>query len=222
MIAIMQPYFLPFVGYFQLIDAVDTFVLYDDAQFTKKGFMTTNRMCFAGQEVPFSLNVRDKKKIDIVRNKLVARDEFSKSCRKLKPKLQALPYFDEQLFDDLFRMETDNLFDVLFSQLKLTCDHLGIQTRLVRSSALANTQELVGKDKIIALCDAVGDSQYLNSAGGKALYDKQDMAASGVELHWLTYCPTVGDVAAPYSILQTMAEHPEDKVHGLIKHHEID
>lgn len=221
MIAIMQPYFLPFVGYFQLIDAVDTFVLYDDAQFTKKGFMTSNRVCFDGQEQAFSLNVREKKKVDIIRNKLVAPDEFAKSCRRLKPKLEHLPHFDAGLFNQLTTIETENLFDTLFAQIECVCKHLGIDTKLVRSSSLEDTQHLVGMDKIVALCNAAGDSDYVNSSGGQALYSKEGMATKGIRLHWLTYTPEKGAVSAPYSIIQTLAEHPLDTVQALVRHHDI-
>lgn len=222
MIAIMQPYFLPFIGYFQLIDAVDTFVLYDDAQFTKKGYMTTNRLFLNGSEQPFSLNVRDKKKIDIIRNKTIAVEEFGKACRRQKSNLAKLPFFDAALFDALLTPKSDNLFDYLFTQIQMVCEELDISTKIVRSSDLTDTGHLVGKDKIVALCDAADDHVYLNSSGGKDLYNKETMAEDGIELKWLTYKPSMGDLAAPYSILQTIFELPREDVKKIVEQHMID
>lgn len=218
----MQPYFLPFIGYFQLIDAVDTFVLYDDAQFTKKGFMTTNRLGLADGDQPFSLNVRDKKKIDRIDNKTIATEEFLKSWRRQKAKLARLPFFDEAIFDRLILPQTDNLFDYLSEQIQIVCDMLDIKTHIARSSALANTGHLVGQEKIVALCKAANDFNYLNSSGGKALYSKAGLAASGIELKWLHYQPTVGELTAPYSIIQSLAEMPIDSIKKLAKHHVIE
>ncbi|TNE67861.1 MAG: hypothetical protein EP335_00420 [Alphaproteobacteria bacterium] len=221
MIAIMQPYFVPFIGYFQLVSAVDTFVLYDDVQFTKKGYMTANAINLEGVAETVSLNVRDKSRIDIVRNKTLAADEFAKSLRKLKAKLARRPHFDADLFDRIMTPGSDNLYDYLAGQIATVADHLGIRTRIVRSSDIADTAALKGEDKIVALCQALGDSDYLNSSGGQALYTKEGMAGHGIRLHWLHYRAEADGIMAPNAIIQSLMDHDRAALSALARVHVI-
>jgi hypothetical protein len=206
MIAIMQPYFAPFVGYFQLIACVDTFVVYDDVQFTKKGYMTSNRINLDGHEETISVNVREKSAIALVRDKHIALSEFARTVEKLRARLSRRRFFDASLFDRIMTPRTDNLYDYLGSQIAEIAELLSLRTRIVRSSAIADTRALRGQQKIVALCQALGDLDYVNSAGGNTLYTKEGMAAEGVRLRWLTYRAATEAIAAPYSMIQSISD----------------
>src|SRR5690554_2832006 len=97
-IAIMQPYFLPYLGYWQLLNCVDTFVVYDDVEFTKKGWIHRNRYLSNGSDQMFSLPLKKDSDYLDVRDRYLAdswESEKIKLRRKIEGAYKKAPYFSE-------------------------------------------------------------------------------------------------------------------------------
>ncbi len=93
--AIMQPYFLPYLGYFQLISAVDRFVVYDTIQFTKKGWINRNQMLLNGTATMFSVPVKkDSDYLDVVDRHVADSFDPAKLCNQISGAYRKAPEFD--------------------------------------------------------------------------------------------------------------------------------
>src|SRR5690606_16494989 len=139
-LAIMQPYFFPYVGYFQLINAVDKFVIYDNIQFTKKGWINRNRILNNGRDSLFSLPL--KKGSDYLNiNERRLSDQFDifekdKLLRRIKEVYKKAPYYDDtiNLIERVFNYQEKNLFKFIYFSIKEVVKHLEITTELLVSS----------------------------------------------------------------------------------------
>lgn len=187
-IGIMQPYFWPYLGYFQLINAVDIFVIYDNIKYTKKGWFNRNRYLCNGTDKVFSIPLKKDSDFLDVRDRRIASD-FDKS--QLKNKIRAsyskAPYFESvfRLFCKSVDNEDSNLFEYIYKSVKDICAYLQINTEIVISSTLNVGNELKGKDRVIATCQELNGEEYINPIGGLSLYDKKEFQDNGIELSFL-------------------------------------
>src|SRR2546421_3494048 len=95
-VAIMQPYFFPYIGYFQLISSVDLFIIYDDIKYTKKGWINRNRFLRNGADCVFTVPVRKDSDFLDVKDRLLARDfDRIKLVNQLREAYRRAPHFDE-------------------------------------------------------------------------------------------------------------------------------
>lgn len=185
---IMQPYFLPYIGYFQLIAAVDVFVVYDNIKYTKKGWINRNRMLRDGQDATFSLPLKNASDSLDVREREVAPDfNPAKLLNGFSAAYRRAPFFDATwpLVETILRHEDANLFGFVHHSIVQTCRHLGVTTPIVISSTVPIDHALRGADKVLAICRALGADAYINPIGGTALYDRAHFAANGIALHFL-------------------------------------
>jgi len=191
-LAIMQPYFLPYIGYFQLISAVDLFIVYDNIKYTKKGWINRNRMLQNGKDVMFSLPLRsDSDYLNVCDRYLAVDFNRDKLLSQFKGAYCRAPYFEEtfQLVEDIVRFEEANLFRYLYNSIVTICWHLGITTKIKISSDIAIDHDLKSQDKVLALCEATGASTYMNTIGGLELYSKEKFRESGIELNFIKSKP---------------------------------
>lgn len=187
-VAIMQPYFMPYIGYFQLIASADLFIVYDNIKFTKKGWINRNRMLRNGTDATFSLQLRNDSDFLDVRERYLA-DSFNrdKFLNQFKEAYRRAPYFEQtfRLLEDVVRFPEMNLFDFLHNSIVKTCKHLGITTEIRKSSDVAIDHSLKSQDKVLALCEAVGAKTYINAIGGVELYSKETFEEKGIELQFI-------------------------------------
>src|SRR4051794_5773539 len=155
----MQPYFLPYIGYFQLIAAVDVFVVYDNVQYTKKGWVNRNRLLRAGQSATFSLPLRSDSDSLAIRERQLAPDfDGARLVRQFEGAYRRAPWFGETmtLVERVFGCPERNLFAFLESSIRATCEHIGIPTPIERSSAIAIDPDLRREQRVIAVCTQLG------------------------------------------------------------------
>lgn len=187
-LGIMQPYFLPYIGYFQLIAAVDQFIVYDNIKYTKKGWINRNRMLLNGTDAMFSLPLKkDSDSLDVVQRELAADFDRAKLLNQFKGAYGRAPYFAQifPLLERIVRHEDNNLFRYIHHSLVQTCEHLDIKTEIRISSDIAIDHELTSQDKVIALCRAAGAGTYINAIGGMELYAKEDFSGHGIGLKFI-------------------------------------
>ena len=185
--AIMQPYFLPYIGYFQLINSVDKFVLYDDIKYTKKGWINRNRIC-NGELVTIRLK-KASDYLDVVERNLS--DDWVIQKRKLRNKVQScysksMNYeIGMKIFNNILDYESDNLFEFIYNSLKEINSYLDIKTEIIVSSNLKRNRELSPQDSVIEVCKKLDTNLYINSIGGKSLYRKEQFKLEGISLKFL-------------------------------------
>ncbi len=190
-VAIMQPYFLPYIGYFQLINAVDVFVIYDNIQFSKKGWFHRNRMLQNGADVFFTIPLKsDSDYLDVNKRFLAdswQRDEKDKLIRKIKENYKKAPYFEENwpILESIFKITETNLFDFNFASIQILCQALDIKTELCVSSTIDIDHGLKGADKVLAICQEQRAQQYINPIGGIELYDSEAFENKDIDLCFL-------------------------------------
>ena len=201
----MQPYFFPYIGYFQLIHSVDLFILYDNIKYTKKGWINRNRFLLNGADSVFSVPLRKDSDFLDVKNRAVA-DNFdaAKLVNQLREAYRRAPQFDQAfpIVESAIVAPRRNLFDYIHGTVTDVCRYLGVGTRIVASSSIAIDPALKAEDRVLALCRATGASAYVNAIGGQKLYSREEFEAHGVELkflesHAITY-PQFGDPFVPW------------------------
>jgi hypothetical protein len=227
-LAIMQPYFLPYIGYFQLIAACDLFVVYDNIKYTKKGWINRNRMLRDGQDAMFSLPLQhDADHLDIDSRSLAAAPAPHKWLAQLKGAYRHAPCFAQTLplLEEIARCPEANLFRFLHHALLATCAHLGISTPIRISSSVDIDHGLKGQDKVLALCQALGASHYINAIGGIELYSREAFAQHDIALHFIRSRPLVYPQfgSAPFvpwlSIVDVLMFNPLDAVRNWVHTH---
>ena len=188
----MQPYFFPYIGYFQLIAAVDMFIVYDNIKYTKKGWINRNRMLQNGKNVMFSLPLKsDSDSLDVCERELAADFNRNKLLNQFKGAYRRAPYFEQTfpLVEQIVRYEDANLFRFLHHSIISTCAHLQITTEIKISSDIAIDHDLKNQDKVLALCAAVGASTYVNAIGGTELYSREAFRENGIDLKFIKSKP---------------------------------
>jgi hypothetical protein len=191
-LAIMQPYFLPYLGYFQLIAAVDVFVVYDNIKYTKKGWINRNRMLRDGTDATFTLPLKNASDALDVRERELAPDfNRAKLLNSFSAAYRRAPFFEAtwQIVETIVCHEDANLFRYLHHSIIQICRHLGITTPVVVSSTVPIDHSLRGAEKVLAICRALGADTYINPLGGTSLYTREQFAEHGITLHFLESKP---------------------------------
>src|SRR6267378_1861830 len=128
-VAIMQPYFFPYIGYFQLIGSVDLFVIYDNIKYTKRGWINRNRILRDGADCVFTVPLRkDSDSLD-VRDRAVAVDfDRSKLINQLREAYSRAPQFHEAfpVVEKSIMSPRENLFEYIHGSVVEVCRYLGI------------------------------------------------------------------------------------------------
>ena len=219
-LAIMQPYFLPYIGYFQLIAAVDQFIVYDNIKYTKKGWINRNRMLKNGSDVMFSLPLKkDSDSLDVVHRELAAEFNRDKLLNQFRAVYRKAPYFEQTmpLIEQIVRYQGNNLFAYLHHSIVQICKHLGITTDIRVSSSIAIDHRLQSQEKVLALSKATNAKTYINAIGGMQLYSKEVFQDKGIELKFIKSQPfEYKQFDAPFvpwlSMLDVLMFNPLDAV----------
>jgi hypothetical protein len=219
-LAIMQPYFFPYIGYFQLIAAVDLFIVYDNIKYTKKGWFNRNRLLQNGKDLMFSLPLKsDSDYLDVCERELAASFNRDKLLGQFKEAYRRAPYFAQTfpLVEQIVRYEDTNLFRFLHHSIVKTCEHLGIDTEIRVSSGIAIDHDLKNQDKVLGLCKAVDASTYVNAIGGIELYSKETFREQGIDLKFIRSkpfeYPQFGDAFVPWlSIIDVMMFNSREEI----------
>lgn len=195
-LAIMQPYFLPYIGYFQLMNSVDKFVIYDNIEFTKKGWINRNRILVNGADSFITLPLKKASDFLDVRERFLADfwdDEKKKCLNRIRENYRKSSFFENTmpLIEDIFNFENRNLFDFIFNSVQKIKNHLGIKTEIIISSDLDIDHDLKSSEKVISICRKIGAADYINPIGGLELYDKEVFKTHQINLQFIKSQPFV-------------------------------
>lgn len=185
----MQPYFFPYIGYYQLINAADEFYLYDDVQFIKGGWINRNRvvlnkqisfinLILSGASANKKINEIDVDANPIWKNKLIK--SIQQSYAKTPNSESVMSLINEIIF-----YPEKNLAKYLANSIKKIVQYLEIKTHIIEDSSRFNNQDLQGKERVLDICLKCKTKKYINAAGGKELYDKNYFLQHNIELLFL-------------------------------------
>lgn len=218
----MQPYIFPYIGYFQLINAVDKFVVYDNIQFTKKGWINRNRILVNGKDEYFTLPLKkDSDYLNVDERKLA--ETFStekiKLLRKIKEAYKKAPYFEEAfpVIETIINQQEENLFKFIYQSLINVCRYLEIETEFMVSSSIPIDHTLKAQDKVIVICKQLQASNYINPIGGLELYAKETfnenkLALSFIKSNTITYQQYNNEFVPWLSIIDVMMFNSKEKI----------
>lgn len=185
-LAIMQPYLFPYIGYWQLINAVDTFVIFDDVNFIKKGYINRNSIMVGGKSQQFTLEL-----VGASQNKLINEIEVGNNSKKLLKTIE-ISYKKAQYFEavfpiivDILNQEEKNLSKFIGYSLEKLSDYLEIDTKFIYSSDIKKDNTLKAQDKILDICKKLDATNYINAIGGQELYNKEKFQEHNIQLNFL-------------------------------------
>lgn len=192
-LAIMQPYFFPYLGYWQLIHAVDRFVVYDDVNYIKSGWINRNRILINGVAtyitVPLYQSSSYKRICDTQLQTFI--NWSDKLLKKIENTYKKTPYFTETfpIIEKIILYKTDNLADFLANQLIELSKLMNLDTEIVLTSRIYENHQLSGQERVIDICKCEKTDIYLNAIGGQALYDSKTFSEAGIKLQFIEMKP---------------------------------
>ena len=192
--AIMQPYLFPYIGYFQLIHAVDQFVLYDDVAYIKNGWINRNRYLLNGQAKYFTLSLGGASSFKLINETFILENVNHRTKEKaLKNLVMAYgkaPFFKPvyELIKEIILNPENNIAKYNENIIRKICNLLNIDTRIITSSNLGKDPALKSQDKVIDICKRLHTNVYINAIGGKELYAHDDFERNGMQLKFLKPC----------------------------------
>lgn len=188
-LGIMQPYFFPYIGYWQLMNYVDKYVIYDDVSFIKGGWINRNRILSNGQPVYFNLNIIGASSNKLINEVKVNTNEkvIEKSLKTIKGTYQKAPYFDQvyPLIESILKNKEENLPLFIKKSFEIIANYLDISTEFIISSDLSKNNSLKGQDKVMDICNILKAKTYVNAIGGQKLYSFNEFKENGIYLNFL-------------------------------------
>jgi hypothetical protein len=191
-IAVMQPYVFPYLGYWQLMKSVDTFVIFNDVNFIKKGWIHRNNMLVSGQKKLFTIPLHkasQNKKINEI-DISTTENWREKLLRSIFLAYKKAPSFSEvyTLLEEIINHPENNLSLYLENQLRKVNAYLGITTEILNSDSFENA-ELKAQERIIDICKQASADHYVNPIGGQELYDREAFEKEGLTLSFIQTKP---------------------------------
>ncbi|MBK2267743.1 WbqC family protein [Francisella philomiragia] len=185
-VAVMQPYFFAYIGYWQLINAVDVFVIYDDVNFIKKGYINRNNILLNNKPYRITLELLGASQNKLI-NEIYLGDNRPNILKIIKQAYSKAPYFRDvyNLLEKIMTNEEKNLGLFLEKIIKNVSSYMGIDTNFIRSSNLNKDNDLRGQDKILQICQLLDADIYINAIGGRELYDKKAFRDESISLNFI-------------------------------------
>jgi hypothetical protein len=190
-IAVMQPYFLPYIGYYQLIKEVDTFVIADSYQFAKQSWINRNRIINNGAINFLTLPMKKAPHQSSINNRFIA-ETFSaeKFLKTIHHSYHKANFYWESIpiIEEIISYKELNLNDFLMHSIDLLLNHFEINKNYIRTSELNIKHNLSPQEKIISICKDLDATTYINLPGGRNLYDASSFTSEKIELKFINTC----------------------------------
>ncbi len=187
--AIMQPYLFPYLGYWQLLNAVDCFILLDDVNFIKRGYINRNSILLNNAAhlftIPIEKSSQNKRIMDV--NLKFSQQEKEKFLKMIFFAYKKAKNFETvyPMLENIVMYHEDDLTGYIENSIKCICNYLDIMVDMKRSSYLKKAKELKGEERIIEICRVIGADIYINPIGGVDLYHAETFHKNNIELYFL-------------------------------------
>lgn len=192
-LAITQPYMFPYLGYFQLVQVADRFIIYDDVNYIKKGWINRNYILLNSDKHRFTVPLQKVSQNRLIKETHINEHEYDR-WKDTFIKIVVQNYAKAPNFDQAFsiiRSVLDNLKGTKISNLATksifeVVKYLDISTKILLSSnRMYNNKQLKGQNRIIDICVKENATQYFNLIGGQNLYDKTVFKENNLTLKFL-------------------------------------
>lgn len=191
-VAIMQPYIFPYLGYFQLIHAVDTFIFYDDVNFIKQGWINRNKLLINKKASLFTIPVKKVSSFEEIKNTEINYNNYSiwskKFIKSIRQNYKNAPFYGNvfPIIENVLSDQYKSISDLAIESIKQVFKYLNYEKEfLLSSDEFEETKGLDKADRIIEICKRVGADQYINPSGGVELYDKEYFSKHNVRLNFI-------------------------------------
>ena len=224
-IGIMQPYFIPYIGYWQLLNAVDKYVIYDDVNYIKGGWINRNKILVNKTPQYFNIPMLGASPNKLINEVGVNHDQnvIKKNLRIIEAAYCKAPYFAEifPLVEAMLRCGKDDIASYVAASTQIICKYLDIKTELIISSDIKKDNNLKGQEKVLEICRILNATDYYNAIGGRELYSFEEFEKRGIKLHFLKRneirYQQFGDEFYPdLSILDVMMFNPVEKIKEML------
>ena len=228
-LGIMQPYFFPYLGYWQLINAVDTYVVYDDVAYIKGGWINRNNILVNEKANLITLSLENSSsfkninEINIIKNGKNA----EKIVKTIQMAYKKAPFFNHvmPILENLL-LKNDKIADLNYNSILEINKYLKINTNIILSSSLSKDNSLKAQDKVIHINKLLGSDTYINAIGGQELYDREEFKREGIELKFLNmndikYTQFKNEFVPNLSIIDVMMFNSKMEIKEMLNNYEL-
>lgn len=230
-LGLMQPYFFPYIGYWQLMNAVDEYVLADDVNYIKGGYINRNRILINGEPQYFRMPVakQSQNKLITEHDTAFTEAEIEKMLVTIQSAYAKAPNFDrvyahiKEVLEFGLTEEGKNLADFLENAIKLTAKELGIDTPILRKSRDVEIGEVFKREHyVMAVCKARNATEYYNAIGGTKLYFQNFFRENEMGLKFVNTNPDIsyeqlgGEFVPNLSIIDVMMFCSKEQIKDLL------
>ncbi len=186
-LAVNQPYFLPYIGYWQLINAADLFLIGDDYQYRKRSWINRNRIMVRGKAVWFCVEKKNTGSMQMCNEMYMSSINRTKKLHLLYDAYHRAPHYEEglRLIEEILDCDEIVLSEYLLHSIRTVCTYLGINTPIGRTSDYPGNSSYKREYRIYDMCHRIGADTYINPVGGMQLYDFADFRKQGITLKFL-------------------------------------
>ncbi|MBI6511524.1 WbqC family protein [Proteus sp. PR00174] len=190
-LAVMQPYLFPYIGYYQLAYHSDMFIFYDDVNYIKKGYINRNNIVTKNGLLLFTLPINNASQNKMI-NELYFIENTKKILSTIKMSYSKSKYFDDiyPIIEKTFNNKNRNVANIASNSIIETFQYLGVNLNYDFSSRINYNRENSAQEKIYELCKINNADKYVNAYGGMALYDKDEFKKRNIELGFINSIPT--------------------------------
>jgi len=229
-VAIMQPYLFPYLGYFQLMHHVDQFVVFDTAQYIRRGWINRNRILLDQKPHTFTLPVRKAPRDTLIADMLLASDAkaVSKLLHTIYVAYREAPYFESTyaMVESILQSTESSLCIRLVDQLQQILTHLNIDTQITLASQIEVRSVEGAENRILGMCEALGATTYINPWNGQDLYTptrfhERNMHLGFLEMQVIPYPQKVTEFVSHLSIVDVLMHCSVEEIHRLLSQYRI-
>lgn len=213
-LAIMQPYFLPYLGYFQLMASVDKFVVYDDVSYIKSGWINRNNIKVQGKASLITIPLQNGRSgVPICEVLIAGKREFwaKKMLRTVTESYVKAPFYDQvyPMFERWLTAEVEGISELNVRILSDVCEYVGLKTEIVPTSKIYANSNLSSVERVLDICEREAAGHYINAIGGRELYSHEVFKGEGITLNFLkptlfSYPQGKGDFVSGLSMLDVL------------------
>ena len=229
-IGIMQPYFLPYIGYWQLLNEVDQYVIYDDVNFIKGGWINRNRILVNKESKMLTLKLNKASSNKLINEIEILEDgiQIRQILKTIETFYRKAPYFQViyPLLEKILKFNEPNLVKFIKNSFRIICEYLDIKTKLIMSSSLEKKNELKGQEKVINICKALKATEYYNAIGGQKLYSFDKFREEKIQLKFLKtkdikYKQLDNEFISNLSVLDVLMFNSKEEVKKMLNSYSI-
>lgn len=174
-----------------MVNAVDRFVIYDDVNYIKQGWINRNRILVNGKDYKFTIQLSDHSSFKLIKDTLIHKKSYliwkEKFYKTLEYSYKKSPQFIDimPLLTNIIESEHENITALASNSIRRICQYLDIKTTIIPTAVIYNNSHLSAQDRVMDICLKEQASQYINVSGGMKLYSKDDFKNKGLKLSFI-------------------------------------